>query len=118
MKQASETKTPSKKRSSGTGFITDLDRYLFGQGTHYKIYEKLGAHPRTYRKKSGMYFAVWAPHAKAVSVVGNFNGWDPKKSPMKPLADSGIYELFIPELKTGELYKYAITTHSRRYDFI
>ena len=74
MKQASETKTPSKKRSSGTGFITDLDRYLFGQGTHYKIYEKLGAHPRTYRKKSGMYFAVWAPHAKAVSVVGNFNG--------------------------------------------
>ena len=112
MKQASETKTPSKKRSSGTGFITDLDRYLFGQGTHYKIYEKLGAHPRTYRKKSGMYFAVWAPHAKAVSVVGNFNGWDPKKSPMKPLADSGIYELFIPELKTGELYKYAITTRS------
>ena len=106
------SKTTAKKagRPAGTGFITELDRYLFGQGTHYKIFEKLGAHPRTYGGKPGMYFAVWAPHAKSVGVVGDFNGWDPEASPMKPLEDSGIYEAFIPDLGTGELYKFAITT--------
>ena len=106
------SKTTAKKagRPAGTGFITELDRYLFGQGTHYKIFEKLGAHPRTYGGKPGMYFAVWAPHAKSVGVVGDFNGWDPETSPMKPLEDSGIYEAFIPGLGTGELYKFAITT--------
>ena len=106
------SKTTAKKagRPAGTGFITELDRYLFGQGTHYKIFEKLGAHPRTYGGKPGMYFAVWAPHAKSVGVVGDFNGWDPEASPMKPLEDSGIYEAFIPGLGTGELYKFAITT--------
>ena len=96
------SKTTAKKagRPAGTGFITELDRYLFGQGTHYKIFEKLGAHPRTYGGKPGMYFAVWAPHAKSVGVVGDFNGWDPEASPMKPLEDSGIYEAFIPGLGT------------------
>ena len=94
----------------GLGFITELDRYLFGQGTHYKIFEKLGAHPKTYKGKAGMYFAVWAPHAKAVGVVGDFNGWDPDAAPMSPLADSGIYEAFIPGVGLGELYKFAITT--------
>ena len=96
MTRTKKTTAPAKTKEIGLGFITELDRYLFGQGTHYKIFEKLGAHPKTYKGKAGMYFAVWAPHAKAVGVVGDFNGWDPDAAPMSPLADSGIYEAFIP----------------------
>ncbi len=105
-----ERSKKTQKKSVGMGFITDMDRHLYGQGTHYNIYEKLGAHPQTYRGKKGMYFAVWAPHAKAVSVVGDFNGWDPEATPMSVLETSGIYEAFVPGMKTGQLYKYAITT--------
>ena len=110
MTRTKKTTAPAKAKEIGLGFITELDRYLFGQGTHYKIFEKLGAHPKTYKGKAGMYFAVWAPHAKAVGVVGDFNGWDPDAAPMSPLADSGIYEAFIPGVGLGELYKFAITT--------
>ena len=98
------------KKETGTGFVTKMDRYLYGEGTHYEIYEKLGAHPRNYKGKDGMYFAVWAPHAASVSLVGDFNNWDPESSPMKQLETSGIYEIFVPGLGSGELYKYAITT--------
>ena len=110
MTRTKKTTAPAKTKEIGLGFITELDRYLFGQGTHYKIFEKLGAHPKTYKGKAGMYFAVWAPHAKAVGVGGDFNGWDPDAAPMSPLADSGIYEAFIPGVGLGELYKFAITT--------
>ena len=110
MTRTKKTTAPAKTKEIGLGFITELDRYLLGQGTHYKIFEKLGAHPKTYKGKAGMYFAVWAPHAKAVGVVGDFNGWDPDAAPMSPLADSGIYEAFIPGVGLGELYKFAITT--------
>lgn len=110
MTRTKKTTAPAKTKEIGLGFITELDRYLFGQGTHYKIFEKLGAHPKTYKGKAGMYFAVWAPHAKAVGVVGDSNGWDPDAAPMSPLADSGIYEAFIPGVGLGELYKFAITT--------
>lgn len=110
MTRTKKTTAPAKTKEIGLGFITELDHYLFGQGTHYKIFEKLGAHPKTYKGKAGMYFAVWAPHAKAVGVVGDFNGWDPDAAPMSPLADSGIYEAFIPGVGLGELYKFAITT--------
>ena len=110
MTRTKKTTAPAKTKEIGLGFITELDRYLFGQGTHYKIFEKLGAHPKTYKGKAGMYFAVWAPHAKAVGVVGDFNGWDPDAAPMSPLADSGIYEAFMPGVGLGELYKFAITT--------
>ena len=110
MTRTKKTTAPAKTKEIGLGFITELDRYLFGQGTHYKIFEKLGAHQKTYKGKAGMYFAVWAPHAKAVGVVGDFNGWDPDAAPMSPLADSGIYEAFIPGVGLGELYKFAITT--------
>ena len=98
------------KKELGTGFITETDRYLFGEGTHYEIYKKLGAHPKTYRRKEGMYFAVWAPHAQSVSVVGDFNNWNPDATPMAVLDTSGIYEVFVPGLGAGQLYKYAITT--------
>ena len=105
------------KKEIGTGFITQMDRYLFGEGTHYQIYDKLGAHPKNYKGKDGFYFAVWAPHAAAVSVVGDFNNWDPAADPMKVLETSGIYEAFIPGLKEGELYKFAITTQSGKVLF-
>ena len=105
------------KKEIGTGFITQMDRYLFGEGTHYQIYDKLGAHPKNYKGKDGFYFAVWAPHAAAVSVVGDFNNWDPDADPMKVLETSGIYEAFIPGLKEGELYKFAITTQSGKVLF-
>ena len=93
-----------------TNFITEFDQYLFGDGTHYNLYDKLGAHPVTIGDKSGVYFAVWAPNAEAVSVVGNFNNWDQEEHPMKRLEPMGIYELFVPGLTVGELYKYAIKT--------
>ena len=117
MTRTKKTTAPAKTKEIGLGFITELDRYLFGQGTHYKIFEKLGAHPKTYKGKAGMYFAVWAPHAKAVGVVGDFNGWDPDAAPMSPLADSGIYEAFIPGVGLGELYKFAITTQDGKILF-
>jgi 1,4-alpha-glucan branching enzyme len=106
-----------EKKEIGTGFITEVDRYLFNNGKHYEIYEKLGAHPRTYNKEEGMHFAVWAPHAKQIGVVGDFNGWNPDENPMTCLADSGIWEAFVPGLSTGALYKYAITTESGKLLF-
>ena len=115
MKKAASTtkRTTSKKpKPEGLGVIGELDRYLFGEGRHYQLYHKLGAHPYTYRGQDGYYFAVWAPHAAAVSLVGDFNAWNPDATPMKPVADSGIYELFVPGLGVGQLYKFAITTHT------
>jgi 1,4-alpha-glucan branching enzyme len=91
-----------------TPFITDTDCYLFGNGTHYEIYNKLGAHPATQNRKKGVYFAVWAPHAASVSLVGNFNNWDAAATPMTPISTSGIYQCFVPDLNPGEIYKYAI----------
>ena len=108
MKKAASTtkRTTSKKpKTEGLGVIGELDRYLFGEGRHYQLYHKLGAHPYTYRGQDGYYFAVWAPHAAAVSLVGDFNAWNPD-------ANSDIYELFVPGLGVGQLYKFAITTHT------
>ena len=107
----------ASKKQIGMGIITEVDRYLFGNGTHYEIYDKLGAHPIVYKGREGIYFAVWAPHAQAVSVVGDFNGWNPDENPMAPLADSGIYEAFVPSLSLGELYKFAITTSTGKMLF-
>ena len=115
MKKAASTtkRTTSKKpKTEGLGVIGELDRYLFGEGRHYQLYHKLGAHPYTYRGQDGYYFAVWAPHAAAVSLVGDFNAWNPDATPMKPVADSDIYELFVPGLGVGQLYKFAITAHT------
>lgn len=106
-----------EKKAAGLGIIGELDRYLFGEGRHYQLYEKLGAHPVTYRGKSGYYFAVWAPHAESVSVVGDFNSWTPELNLMKPLEDSGIYEAFVPGITDGQLYKFAITTPSGKILF-
>ena len=106
-----------ERNEIGTGFITEVDRYLYNNGRHYEIYEKLGAHPENHEGNDGMYFAVWAPHASQVGVVGDFNGWDPEATPMTLLADSGIWEAFVPDLGIGELYKYAITARSGKILF-
>ncbi|WP_024348092.1 1,4-alpha-glucan branching protein GlgB [Lacrimispora indolis] len=106
-----------ERNEIGTGFITEVDRYLYNNGRHYEIYEKLGAHPENHEGNDGMYFAVWAPHASQVGVVGDFNGWDPEATSMTLLADSGIWEAFVPDLGIGELYKYAITARSGKILF-
>ncbi|MBP5194736.1 MAG: 1,4-alpha-glucan branching protein GlgB [Lachnospiraceae bacterium] len=95
-----------------TVFISEADQYVFGQGSHYDIYKKLGAHPCTKDGKKGVFFGVWAPHARSVSVVGSFNDWDTKACPMQKLGDGGIYACFVPEVKAGELYKFFIVTAS------
>jgi 1,4-alpha-glucan branching enzyme len=87
--------------------LTDLDIHLFAEGNHHRIYEKLGAHLTTLDGVDGVYFAVWAPNARNVSVLGNFNYWDGRKHQMRK-GSSGIWELFIPELGVGEHYKYEI----------
>ena len=90
-------------------YISELDQYLFGEGIHYEIYNKLGAHFSVDDDgKEGVYFAVWAPHAMSVSVIGDFNNWDQSVNMMTKLEPLGIWELFIPEVKEGALYKYFI----------
>ena len=92
--------------------ITELDAYLFGQGTHYEIYNKMGAHVAVKDGKEGVYFAVWAPAAREVYVIGEFNNWNAYGYDMKKISDGGIYELFIPGAKAGDMYKYLIISQS------
>lgn len=90
--------------------LTEYDRYLLGEGNHRKLYEVLGAHQRTVDGVDGINFAVWAPNARGVSVIGDFNQWDGRRNPMHKLhLDNGIWELFIPDLKPGTLYKFRVT---------
>ena len=97
-------------------FITDHDAYLFKEGNHFKLYEKLGAHGAVVDGQQGVHFAVWAPNAAKVSVVGNFNKWQRNAHPLKHRLDSsGIWEGFIPGLTKGELYKYFITSSDGLY---
>jgi 1,4-alpha-glucan branching enzyme len=88
--------------------LTDFDLYLFNEGTHARIYQKLGAHVLTVDGQPGVAFAVWAPNADAVSVIGEFNKWDPKATPLQNRASSGIWEGFVPGIGQGTLYKYSI----------
>ena len=92
--------------------ITELDAYLFGQGTHYEIYNKMGAHVGVKDGKEGVYFAVWAPAAREVYVIGEFNNWNAYGYDMKKISDGGIYDLFIPGAKAGDMYKFLIISQS------
>ena len=94
---------PSEKTSP----FTSTDLHLFSQGAHDRIYEKLGAHQMRCGYTNGYYFAVWAPNAQCVSVVGSFNGWDDMAHPMQRVGSSGIWETFIANIKAGT-YKYAL----------
>ena len=95
--------------------LTDDDLYLFNQGSHFRLYEKLGAHPLSAEGREGTYFAVWAPDAERVSVVGDFNGWDPSVHPLGSRGQSGICEGFIPGVRKGTVYKYHIQSRFRGY---
>ena len=94
--------------------FTEYDQYLFGQGTHYAVHRKLGAHPAEKDGRTGVYFAVWAPHAAYVSVVGSFNDWDRDRHPMFCDLSIGVWTAFIPEAKAGDLYKYLIVAPDGR----
>lgn len=96
------------------GNFTEFDSYLFGTGTHYEIYEKLGAHPAKVKNRLGVNFAVWAPNAAKVWVIGSFNDWNETQYEMEPVRDIGVHELFIPGVKPGDMYKYLIKTTDGR----
>ncbi|HJB47437.1 MAG TPA: 1,4-alpha-glucan branching protein GlgB [Candidatus Mediterraneibacter surreyensis] len=97
--------------------IGELDQYLFGQGNHYEIYEKMGAHKVTYKGQEGVYFAVWAPNARRVAVVGDFNGWDFEANYMERQEPVGIYTCFVPGVREGDLYKFCIETQQGKRIF-
>jgi len=99
---------PTDTRTTRTSLLTDFDLYLFNEGTHVRIFEKLGAHVVEADGTAGVAFAVWAPNAEGVSVIGDFNGWDFNANPLKPRQSSGIWEGFIPGIGQGTLYKYSI----------
>ncbi|TAM82873.1 MAG: 1,4-alpha-glucan branching protein GlgB [Acidobacteria bacterium] len=95
--------------------LTEDDVYLFNEGSHLRLYQKLGAHSRNVDGQGGVCFAVWAPNAEHVSVIGDFNGWDKESHPLRPRGESGIWEGFIPGLGRGELYKYHIASRYHMY---
>ncbi|MGN0267481.1 MAG: hypothetical protein ACI4D7_07380, partial [Lachnospiraceae bacterium] len=117
-------KTAEKKKTTGkeaakktvnepvitTPFVTEMDQYLFGMGTHYEIYRKLGAHLCEKDGVKGVYFAVWAPNADYAAVIGEFNNWDRGAASMTRLEPMGIWEIFIPGVEEGMLYKYFLHT--------
>ena len=107
-------KSKNKAQETSLFEITEYDQYLFGMGTHYAIYKKLGAHLTERDGKEGVYFAVWAPHARQVSVVGDFNGWDVNANVMERLEPLGIHALFVPGVLEHSCYKYCVTCNDGR----
>jgi 1,4-alpha-glucan branching enzyme len=95
--------------------LTEDDLYLFNEGSHFRLYRKLGAHPAEVEGKSGTYFAVWAPDAERVSVIGDFNNWDGRKNKLAPKGSSGIWEGFIPGVERGTMYKYQVRSRYQGY---
>ena len=95
--------------------LTDFDLHLISEGNHFRLYRKLGAHQIEHNGAHGVCFALWAPNAERVSVIGNFNQWDGRRHPMRPRGSSGLWEIFIPGLEHGELYKYEIKTRYLGY---
>ena len=91
-------------------FITEYDLHLLAEGTHYRSWEKLGAHIIREKEEEGTFFALWAPNAKKVSVIGDFNHWNDSANPLKRIKDSGYWRGFVPGVINGALYKYAITS--------
>ena len=113
-KTAAKRTTRTKAAAKEDFRIGELDQYLFSMGTHYDIYKKMGAHEAVMNGKKGVYFAVWAPNAATVSVIGEFNGWREETNPMTRLEPSGIYEGFVVGAKVGMLYKFFIKTKDGR----
>ena len=112
-----KTEKSTKKKKTEPFEIGELDQYLFGQGNHYEIYQKMGAHKVVCKGKEGVYFAVWAPHARRVAVVGDFNGWDFEANYMDRQEPLGIYTCFVPGVQEGALYKFCIETQQGKRIF-
>ena len=98
-----------------TPFLSDFDLHLLAEGSHFKTWEKLGAHLAESDQARGVHFAVWAPNAERVSVIGDFNGWDKNAHPMQLRPEAGVWEAFIPGIGAGALYKYRITSRGKSY---
>ena len=94
--------------------LTDFDQYLVGEGTHKELWRVLGAHVTEHQHAEGVHFAVWAPNAQRVSVIGDFNNWDARRHPMRPAGQTGVWELFLPNIGEGAHYKYQITSADGR----
>ena len=108
----SDPAPPAAANAIGPHDISDLDVHLFCEGTHARVYEKLGAHLTTRDGVAGTQFAVWAPNARAVCVVGDFNGWKTNATPLARLPSAGIWSGFVPGVGRGELYKYRLLSAS------
>src|SRR6266702_407116 len=103
------------ERRADVSLLTDQDIYLFNEGKHYRIYDKLGSHLTSVSGQAGTSFSVWAPNARQVSVMGSFNGWNPDSHPLRARASSGIWEGFLPGVNQGTLYKFHIVSHNQGY---
>jgi 1,4-alpha-glucan branching enzyme len=103
------------ERRADVSLLTDQDIYLFNEGNHYRIYDKLGSHLNNVSGQAGTSFSVWAPNARQVSVMGSFNGWNPDSHPLRARASSGIWEGFLPGVNQGALYKFHIVSHNQGY---
>src|SRR5277367_399467 len=113
---AKKSATQPEGEKDNFSLLTDFDIHLFRSGKHFKLYEKLGAHPAVFKNESGTYFAVWAPNAKAISVIGNFNQWQNGQHNLYSRWDeSGIWEGFFPGVQKGEAYKFAIHSNTGEY---
>ena len=96
-------------------WLTPQDLYLFNEGSHLRLYDKLGAHPVTRDGKAGFHFAVWAPNAEYVSVIGDFNGWNNGSHPLEPMGGSGVWGGFVPDVPAGRCYKYHVSSRHNGY---
>src|ERR1700744_2090449 len=103
-----ESMAPLASQQQKSNLLTSYDLHLFNEGTHNRLFEKFGAHVTELNGKRGTHFAVWAPNAERLSVVGDFNGWNPDSHPMNPRESSGAWEAFIRDLGPGTVYKYHI----------
>ena len=108
MRYADGTEFTTHDPFSFAPVLTDFDQYLIGEGTHKELWRALGAHVTTHQGVNGVHFAVWAPNAQRVSVIGDFNVWDARRHPMRPAGNTGVWEIFLPGLGEGELYKYQV----------
>ena len=113
-KTTAKTRKAPKKPAGYQPRFSELDQYLFGQATHYDIFRKMGAHLDKKDGKVGAWFTVWAPHAAEVSVIGEFNGWDAHANVMRKVGEDGVYEVFVPGVTEGMMYKYYIRTPDGR----
>lgn len=113
-KTTAKTRKAPKKPVGYQPRFSELDQYLFGQATHYDIFRKMGAHLDKKDGKVGAWFTVWAPHAAEVSVIGEFNGWDAHANVMRKVGEDGVYEVFVPGVTEGMMYKYYIRTPDGR----